>query len=170
MQEIVLCSYQRKVVLRNIKTGEGTARYWKKIIDQRLATEVDQRLGDKHAQFGAGGRTLEQINARAGHKIKRQLMMFFKFTSEIALTSGILTLLKIMKQYVKQDKFVKLFYYLLDNSDYAFITVSGASEWFKIKSGAKQGLIDWLFAVLCPAQEFFTYMETSPLLVKGCKI
>jgi hypothetical protein len=31
-------------------------------------------------------------------------------------------------------------------------------------------LIDWLFTVLHPAQEFFTYMETSPLPVKGCKI
>jgi hypothetical protein len=31
-------------------------------------------------------------------------------------------------------------------------------------------LIDWLFTVLRPAQEFFSYMETSPLPVKGCKI
>jgi hypothetical protein len=31
-------------------------------------------------------------------------------------------------------------------------------------------LIDWLFTVLRPAQEFFTYMETLPLPVKGCKI
>jgi hypothetical protein len=31
-------------------------------------------------------------------------------------------------------------------------------------------LNDWLFTVLRPAQEFFTYMETSPLPVKGCKI
>jgi hypothetical protein len=31
-------------------------------------------------------------------------------------------------------------------------------------------LIDWLFTVLRPAQEFFTYMETSPLPVKGCRI
>jgi hypothetical protein len=31
-------------------------------------------------------------------------------------------------------------------------------------------LIDWLFTVLHPAQEYFTYMETSPLPVKGCKI
>jgi hypothetical protein len=31
-------------------------------------------------------------------------------------------------------------------------------------------LIDWLFSVLRPAQEYFTYMETSPLPVKGCKI
>jgi hypothetical protein len=31
-------------------------------------------------------------------------------------------------------------------------------------------LIDWLFTVLRPAQEFFTYMETSPMPVKGCKI
>jgi hypothetical protein len=30
--------------------------------------------------------------------------------------------------------------------------------------------IDWLFIVLRPAQEYFTYMETSPLPVKGCKI
>jgi hypothetical protein len=29
---------------------------------------------------------------------------------------------------------------------------------------------DWLFTVLRPAQEFFTYMETSPLPVKGSKI
>jgi hypothetical protein len=29
--------------------------------------------------------------------------------------------------------------------------------------------IDWL-TVLCPAQKCFTYTETSPLLVKGCKI
>jgi hypothetical protein len=33
-----------------------------------------------------------------------------------------------------------------------------------------QWLIDWLFSVLRPAQEYFTYMETSPLPVKGCKI
>jgi hypothetical protein len=32
------------------------------------------------------------------------------------------------------------------------------------------GLVGWLFTVLRPAQEFFTYMETSPLPVKGCKI
>jgi hypothetical protein len=32
-------------------------------------------------------------------------------------------------------------------------------------------LIDLLFTVLRPAQEFFhLYMETSPLPVKGCKI
>jgi hypothetical protein len=31
-------------------------------------------------------------------------------------------------------------------------------------------MIDWLFIVLRPAQEYFTYMETSPLPVKGCKI
>ena len=31
-------------------------------------------------------------------------------------------------------------------------------------------LIDWLFTVLRPSQEFFTYMETSPLPVKACKI
>jgi hypothetical protein len=31
-------------------------------------------------------------------------------------------------------------------------------------------LIDWLLTVLRPAQELFTYMETSPLPVKGCKI
>jgi hypothetical protein len=30
-------------------------------------------------------------------------------------------------------------------------------------------LIDWLFTVLRPAQEYFTYMKTSPLPVKGCK-
>jgi hypothetical protein len=29
-------------------------------------------------------------------------------------------------------------------------------------------LIDWLFTVLRPAQEYFTYMETSPMPVKGC--
>jgi hypothetical protein len=28
----------------------------------------------------------------------------------------------------------------------------------------------WLISVIRPAQEFFTYMETSPLPVKGCKI
>jgi hypothetical protein len=31
-------------------------------------------------------------------------------------------------------------------------------------------LTDWLFTVLRPAQEFFTYMETSPLAVKGFKM
>jgi hypothetical protein len=30
--------------------------------------------------------------------------------------------------------------------------------------------MDSLFIVLCPAQEYFTYMETSPLPVKDCKI
>jgi hypothetical protein len=40
----------------------------------------------------------------------------------------------------------------------------------KKKGKEKNWLIDWLFTVLRPAQEFFTYMETSPLPVKGCKI
>jgi hypothetical protein len=31
-------------------------------------------------------------------------------------------------------------------------------------------LIDWLFTILHPTKEFFTYMEKLPLLVKGCKI
>jgi hypothetical protein len=31
-------------------------------------------------------------------------------------------------------------------------------------------LIDWLFMVLRPPQEYFTYMEMSPLPVKGYKI
>jgi hypothetical protein len=31
-------------------------------------------------------------------------------------------------------------------------------------------LIDWLFTGLRPAQEFFTYMEASPLPVKDCKL
>jgi hypothetical protein len=31
-------------------------------------------------------------------------------------------------------------------------------------------IFDWLFTVLRPAQEYFTFMEMSPLLVKGCKI
>jgi hypothetical protein len=31
-------------------------------------------------------------------------------------------------------------------------------------------LVGWLFIVLRPAQEYFTYKETSPLPVKGCKI
>jgi hypothetical protein len=30
--------------------------------------------------------------------------------------------------------------------------------------------VGWLFTALRPAQEYFTYMETSPLPVKGCKI
>jgi hypothetical protein len=30
-------------------------------------------------------------------------------------------------------------------------------------------LVGWLFPVLRPTQECFTYMETSPLPVKGCK-
>jgi hypothetical protein len=30
--------------------------------------------------------------------------------------------------------------------------------------------IDWLIIVLRPAQEYFPYMETSPLPMKGCKI
>jgi hypothetical protein len=31
-------------------------------------------------------------------------------------------------------------------------------------------LIDWLFTVLRSAQEYFSYMQTSPLPMKGCKI
>jgi hypothetical protein len=31
-------------------------------------------------------------------------------------------------------------------------------------------LIDWLYNVLRPSQEIFTYMETSPSPVKGCEI
>ena len=33
----------------------------------------------------------------------------------------------------------------------------------------KRGGGDWLFTDLCPTQEFLTYMEMSPLPVKGCK-
>jgi hypothetical protein len=47
-------------------------------------------------------------------------------------------------------------------------------EWYqcnvKITFHFNDWLIDWLFTVLRPSQELFTYMETSPLQVKGCKI
>jgi hypothetical protein len=37
-------------------------------------------------------------------------------------------------------------------------------------SEGRMGLmVDWLYRVLRPAQEYFTHMETSPLPVKGCK-
>jgi hypothetical protein len=38
---------------------------------------------------------------------------------------------------------------------------------YHFHSGSRVG---WLFTVLRPAQEYFTYMETLPLPVKGCKI
>jgi hypothetical protein len=38
------------------------------------------------------------------------------------------------------------------------------------EDGGGLRLIDGLFTVLRPAQEFFTYMKTSPLPMKGCKI
>jgi hypothetical protein len=41
------------------------------------------------------------------------------------------------------------------------------SDLFALKIYSR--LIDWLFTILRSAQ-FFTYMETSPLPVKGCKI
>jgi hypothetical protein len=36
----------------------------------------------------------------------------------------------------------------------------------RILTGQKINVFDWLFTVLRPAQEFFTYMETSPLPLK----
>jgi hypothetical protein len=36
--------------------------------------------------------------------------------------------------------------------------------------GWMDGWMDGLYIVLRPAQEYFTYMETSPLPVKGCKM
>jgi hypothetical protein len=54
------------------------------------------------------------------------------------------------------------------------LTTSTASaplpETFLKGSTGQTNVIDWLFTVLRPAQESFTYMETSPLPVKGCKI
>jgi hypothetical protein len=46
------------------------------------------------------------------------------------------------------------------------------ANFLKEKEGMKLKVYnnDWLFTVLRPAQEFFTYMETSPLPVKGYKI
>jgi hypothetical protein len=41
---------------------------------------------------------------------------------------------------------------------------------YEIKDFQLKRLIDWLFTVLRSAQEYFTYMETSPMPVKGCKI
>ena len=34
----------------------------------------------------------------------------------------------------------------------------------------ERGPRNLLFIVIRPAQEYFTYMETSPLAMKGCKI
>jgi hypothetical protein len=42
--------------------------------------------------------------------------------------------------------------------------------WQSYPSWKKNSVSDWLFSVLRPAQEYFTYMETLPLSVKGCKI
>jgi hypothetical protein len=36
--------------------------------------------------------------------------------------------------------------------------------------GTFDSMVGWLFIVLRPSQEYFIYMETSPLPVKGCKI
>jgi hypothetical protein len=38
---------------------------------------------------------------------------------------------------------------------------------FHVLKMIKTWLIDWLFAVLRPAQEYFTYMETSPFTVRN---
>jgi hypothetical protein len=60
-------------------------------------------------------------------------------------------------------------------SEYRALGEGGMTTYFKRlrfhavgMSGAR--LIDWLFTVLRPAQEYSTYMETSPMPVKGCKI
>jgi hypothetical protein len=42
----------------------------------------------------------------------------------------------------------------------AFNTIWNTKDW----------LIDWLYDILRPAQQYFTYIETLPLAVKGCKI
>jgi hypothetical protein len=44
--------------------------------------------------------------------------------------------------------------------------ISGGSRNFEMGRWAE---VDWLYIVLRPAQEYFTFMETSPLPVKGCK-
>ena len=64
------------------------------------------------------------------------------------------TLWKIMQHYGIQEKYIRLVKCMYDNSECAVINGSGITEWFKIKSGVKQGcnmsgclfllVIDWI--------------------------
>jgi hypothetical protein len=54
------------------------------------------------------------------------------------------------------------------NHQYFFSSISISLTLFMIQ--VAEVWIDWLFVVLCPAEEYFTDMETSQLPVKDCKI
>jgi hypothetical protein len=62
--------------------------------------------------------------------------------------------------------------YSYDVSTHAISTLihTYKQKWAETEFFFQEGLIDWLFTVLRPAQEYFTYMEMSPMPVKGCKI
>jgi hypothetical protein len=60
---------------------------------------------------------------------------------------------------------------LISNTHENELTCWTISTWNKSRGGSVTAWLDgWLFTVLRPAQEYFTYMETSPLSVKSCKI
>ena len=91
---------------------------------------------------------------RAGHRMEFQPVYCFIDFEKSFDSIHQDTLWNIMKHYVIPDKFIRLVQCLYDDSECTVITGSGTYEWFKIKSGVKQGcnmsgflfllVIDWI--------------------------
>ena len=144
---------------RGITLIPTTAKIMGKIIVQRLAKEVDKHMRDEQAGFRAGRGTTEQIFILRNileQAIEWNSNLYTCFIDfEKAFNSVHRdTLWNIMKHYGIPDKYIRLVQCLYDDSECAVITGSGTSEWFKIKSGVKQGcnmswflfllVIDWI--------------------------
>ena len=144
---------------RGITLIPTTAKVMGKIIVRRLVKEVDQHLREEQAGFRAGRGTTEQIFILRNileQAIEWNSNLYTCFIDfEKAFDSVHRdTLWKIMRHYGIPEKYIRLVKCMYDNSECAVINGSGITEWFKIKSGVKQGcnmsgslfllVIDWI--------------------------
>lgn len=144
---------------RGITLIPTTSKILGKIIVNRIAAEVNKHLREEQAGFREGRGTTEQIFILRNiieQTVEWNSNLYICFIDfEKAFDSVHQeTLWKIIKHYGIPEKLIRLLKCMYINNECAVITSNGTSDWFKIKSGVKQGcnmsgflfliVIDWI--------------------------
>jgi hypothetical protein len=99
------------------------------------------------------------------------LLSLLSVSEDIYFDTRILLSYNIMHQYLQRHSLINTSFNFLCNMLSYWLKKSICDVYAHTSQNTQASKnIDWLFIVLRPAQEYFTYMETSPLPVKGCKI
>lgn len=144
---------------RGITLTSTTAKLMGKILIKRICLGVDNKLRVEQAGFRAGRGTTEQI-----FLLRNILEQAIEWNSNLYLCFVDFekafdsvhreTLWKIMGSYGIPEKLIIMTKSMYEDSECAVVDGSGTTEWFRVRSGVKQGcnmscflfllVIDWI--------------------------